>query len=48
MPPAPREAILSGVRDLAFDPARYQRFKSETALKVSLLRNSSENDVLVV
>ncbi|AYJ86559.1 ATP-binding protein [Sphingomonas paeninsulae] len=48
MPPAPRQAILSGLRDLTFEPDRYQRFKGETALKVSLLRNSSENDVLVV
>ncbi len=48
MPWASREAILRGLRDLAFDPARYQRFKGEPALQVSLLRNSSESDVLVV
>ncbi len=47
MAPASREAILSGLRDCAFDPDRYARFKGESALKVSLLRNSSEQDVLV-
>jgi predicted ATPase len=47
MPLASREAILAGLRDCAFDPSRYGRFKSEAALKVSLLRNSSEQDVLV-
>ncbi len=42
-----RESILSGLRDCAFDPGRYERFKKETALQVSLLRSSSEQDVLV-
>ena len=48
MPLASREAILRGLRDIAFDPERYQRFKGEMALEVSLLRNSSASDVLVV
>lgn len=47
MPPASREAVLAGLRDCAFDTGRYERFKGESALKVSLLRNSSEQDVRV-
>lgn len=45
---ASREAILLGLRDCAFEPQRFERFKEEPALKTSLLRSSSKQDVLVV
>lgn len=48
MTPVSREAFLTGLRDCVFDPERYERFRKEDALKVSLLRSSSERDVLVV
>lgn len=45
---ASREAILTGLRDCAFDAPRFDRFMEEPAVRTSLLRSSSKQDVLVV
>lgn len=47
MPLEARLAVLNGLRDCAFDQARFERFEKEKAFQISLLRSASRNDVLV-